>query len=768
MGIGNFLKEHQREMIFAAIFAGIASILIPLFWEPIKKFFVSIKRKVRTLSATKKFERNYRDWLIDKYRFLNVRGIKTRVPILVELEKVFISLKATKPSHRVPVLEAFSRDEFLKKKMWEYETEKMYELKDLFKLPQKAVIIIGSPGSGKTTLLNYLTLKFARKSAKELFEVDDEILPIFINLRDTIRGGFLNINRFSENYKNYINLKNCPGNFFEEKLGQGECILLLDGLDEVANEEERKKVARWVDELATNYSRNIFIATSRPYGYESANLYINFLEVQILDFTPTQVEEFIRYWTKAVEIKARGDESEFTLKEADKKAEDLLKAVKENPKIEILTVNPLLLTIVSLVHGYRATLPKRRVELYEECCDVMLYYWDELKGIAGKLQPLQKRALLQPLAYYLHLNGLREEKREKFIELLGNELPKIRVPKYKTSELLDDIRYRSGMLVETRPDFFGFSHLTFQEFLTAKYVLENNLGNFLTTKKGDKYWLEVMLLYCGMTDATKLLDKLFHDKDDTSHTNLFLVGACLAESLLVSPELGTEITQKLSDICLNENESPESRKKALEILKKLEDFQIVEKAVEKIEREERQVAEVAREIYGKEEVLPLIELLKDKERLVRWKAASVLGKSKIKAAVPHLIKLLKDEEDYVRAGAAHALGEIQAKEAVYALIELLRDRESFVRWRSVDALGKIQAKGAVPSLIELLKDKDSDVRYRAALVLGHIGDESAVESLKLLLDDKEYSPLGQGRVRDSAFNALKEISEKTVAPIYKD
>ncbi len=883
----NFIKEQWIPIILAFIFAIIAEIIL----KPIRRFLGWTRKNIKKLFATKKFEQKYREWLINRFKFLNVRGIKTNAPVAIELEKVFVFLRVKGPKSRWAFEEFISKvenEEFVResenletieareKIKNEFEilermeiikllSERNYELKELLTLTQKRLIVIGTPGSGKTTLLNYLALKFARKSVKEVFGIENNLLPIFINLRDTTKGGFLDIKKFVENYNNYIEFPHSPPeDFFKKKLDEGNCLILLDGLDEVADVEQRFKVAKWVDELATAYPKNIFIATSRPYGYETARLYNDFLELHILDFALEQIEEFIKYWTRTVNIKVRGDDSAFTLKQAEKEADDLLKAIKEHPKIEALTVNPLLLTIISLVHRYRGHLPERRVELYDECCDVLLFHWDAAKGIARELKATQKRVILQPIAFHLHKNGLREEKREKVIEYLENELPKIGIPKEKAGDLLNDIKDRCGILVETKLGYFGFTHLTFQEFLTARYISDNSLENFLLTKKRDKYWLEVTLLYCGMKDTTNLLNKILEEKEDLFYTNLFLAGRCLAESLSASTEMRTRITKALYNIYWNTKEFNLSRETALGILKEIKDQKIIQKFIENTKAKESDVrgraAYALGQIKAESAVLPLIELLKDEESYVRGRAAYALGQIKaesavlpliellkdkeidvivcaayalgqIKAesavlpliellkdedseirgsaadvlgqiksenavsplidllkdedsevrgiaadalgqiksenAVSPLIDLLKDEDSEVRGSAADALGETQAEEAVEPLIELLKDKKSVVRRHAADALGEIQAEEAVEPLIELLKDEDSKVRGSAADALGEIGDKKAVESLKSLLNDiEEIFPFGEVKV--SAFNALKEISERTNTPIYKD
>ena len=779
MFVVNFLKKFTLEdFILALILAFIAGLVIDFILKgAIKKFIISIFRKIKKLLSIKKFEQKYRNWLIENYKFLKVRGIKTNAPVSIDLERVFISLRTKKPSYKMNISEIesiikemidkspnpirSSREEFLKRKREEYETEKNYELKDLFNLPQKRFIIIGAPGSGKTTLLSYFALKFARKDIKKPFGIEDEFLPIFVNLRDTATGGFLDVRRFAENYGSYVECPHKPPvDFFKNKLNEGKCIILLDGLDEVASVEQRIKVANWVDELATAYSKNIFIATSRTYGYESAHLYNDFLELHILDFTPEQVKKFIEYWTKAVEIKARGNESEFTLKEAKKRAEDLLKAIEENPKIEVLTVNPLLLTIVSLVHRYRAALPKRRVELYEECCDVLLGYWDTAKGIAGELQPRQKRTVLQPLAFYLHQNGLREEKKEKFIELLENELPRIGVSKEKAGDFLNNIKERCGVLVETRISHFGFTHLTFQEFLTARHILDNDLENFLVTRKRDKYWSEVTLLYCGMKDTTNFLNKILEEKEDIFYTNLFLAGRYLAESLSVSTELRTRIINALYNIYWNINEFNLSKWTALKILKEVKDQNVIQEFIENTKDEDSEVrgnaADALGEIKSEKAVSPLIELLKDEESGVRCRAANALGQMKSEQAVLPLIELLKDEHSAVKWYAVYALSQMKSENTVSSLIEQLKHEDREVRASTVTALGWMKSGQAVLPLIELLKDESIKVRVSAVNALAEIGSEQAVLPLIELLKDEESF------VRGPAIDALGWIKSEQV------
>ena len=65
-----------------------------------------------------------------------------------------------------------------------------------------------------------------------------------------------------------------------------------------------------------------------------------------------------------------------------------------------------------------------------------------------------------------------------------------------------------------------------------------------------------------------------------------------------------------------------------------------------------------------------------------------------------------------------------------ALIELLRDQDEVVRYKAVGVLGHIAAEDAIPALIQLLQDQSSGVRFNTAWALRQIGTPEALEAVK--------------------------------------
>ncbi|MCP4535337.1 MAG: NACHT domain-containing protein, partial [Delftia sp.] len=325
----------------------------------------------------------------------------------------------------------------------------------------RRLAVLGGPGAGKTTLLAYLTLTYARNKAGERLGLDEKRLPILVplrRLRDALEGedGVSTLPAYLSAY--YAALGMRPGeDFFEKALRGGRCLVLLDGLDEVADEDERRRVSEWVDGLVAVYPDNRYVVTSRPPGYESAPLEHGFTMLRVRDFTDVEIRRFADNWCLAVELAAQGEDNPTARRRAREAAGDLTAAIEANDDIRALAVNPLLLSIIALVHRYRATLPQRRVDLYAECVDVLLGHWDAAKGLAGELSSGQTRAVLQPLALALYRENRSEVSRRELEARIAESLPAVGGSAGDAADFVDEVRERSGLLVEAGLGTYAFS-----------------------------------------------------------------------------------------------------------------------------------------------------------------------------------------------------------------------------------------------------------------------------------------------------------------------
>ena len=91
-------------------------------------------------------------------------------------------------------------------------------------------------------------------------------------------------------------------------------------------------------------------------------------------FRDDKIEEFINYWY----------DSRYTdPQEAARCKDTLRKALEDNDRIKQLAKNPLLITIIALIHRYQAYLPKELHKLYDKAVETLLTSWDANKAISG-------------------------------------------------------------------------------------------------------------------------------------------------------------------------------------------------------------------------------------------------------------------------------------------------------------------------------------------------------------------------------------------------
>lgn len=512
--------------------------------------------------------RRYLDNLIDTHQHLRLQGIRAGgQPLSVDLEKVYVSLTAVeKSSLASPSGQAARGEEDKGKTEFTRAGFQPLTIGEALKRYRR-LVIIGDPGSGKTTLLAYLALTYARSrrdganTVWERLQLEEKNhLPILLQLRDFGShlktghadpgkdGPALLLNYLRDYYAaQSISL---PEDFFEQPLEDKRAVILLDGMDEVAEAQLRQRVARIIEKFAVRYLGNRFVVTSREVGYEgAARIGAEFGLTKVRDFSPEEVRRFVRDWTRVVEVKLAGYESEDIRRQAEAQAEKLIHAIEGNPRISALAVNPLLLTVVALVHRYRAALPERRSELYEEAVEVLLGRWDEAKGLeteamlAGRpLDAGDRRSLLEPVALWMH------EKRRREIEL--DELRPLLLPSFKNMTAGDApaatksveaflrlINERSGLLVERGVGVYGFAHLTFQEYLAARAIADKEDALAYTLERlADPWWREVILLEAGYlsTQGKRRVSELIRaiiaanpQTEPEPYHHLILVAECL-------------------------------------------------------------------------------------------------------------------------------------------------------------------------------------------------------------------------------------------------
>ncbi len=470
------------------------------------------------------FRRRYFRHLVYRHRVFNVRGLRTQGAFTLELENVFVNLKVAHRSVQQLNPDLLHAENLRgKREIWDLLTSDHMAFRSL--------AVIGAPGSGKTTLLQHLSLIFAQNLQRRYNQKCRAYVPILLFLRSHVNsitlGDTQTLADLVRNEERKEGLSP-PASWFERVLRSGKALVLLDGLDEVADSKKRKAVVDWVANQIQVYGRSRFIVTSRPHGYRTNPLPAATM-LEVLPFELVQVKHFVNSWYLANEILSFNKDDPGVRYQAAKQAEDLLQRLRNAPTLAALAINPLLLTMIAMVHRYRGVLPERRVELYGEICDVLLGHWQIAKGLTATLTPAQKRVTLQPLALHLMSARAREISGEDAKEIIRSSLVGIEGASADPGLFLKDIEEGSGLLVEREVGFYSFAHLTFQEYLAATHLLQSRPEK-LFSMVTDSWWHETIRLYAAQSDATSIIRVCL---EDSSIEALTLAFEILGEAMTV-------------------------------------------------------------------------------------------------------------------------------------------------------------------------------------------------------------------------------------------
>ncbi len=480
------------------------------------------------------YRTKYLQYLQFRHRDFDVKGLTTQNTFNLELEQVFVQL-AVAPG---TIHDASSDPIRVPKEL----SKGTHEIWDYLITPQLGnFVIVGPPGSGKTTLLKHLTLVLWRRDSKV------RKLPILLFLRNHAAAILENpqltlVDAIEASLAKFG--PQLPNKWFLEQLEKGNFVVMLDGLDEVAQLDIRRAVVSWVEGQIVKYRRNRFIITSRPFGYRS-NPLSSVTVLEVLPFNRSQIERFVQNWYLATEIMSSQKNDQGVQFKAQEGADDLLARLYKTPSLLSLAVNPLLLTMIATVHRFKNSLPGRRVELYSEICDVFLGKRRDAAGIESDLTPIQRRRVLQVLAYSLMQRNKREVSLDEAITIIATPL-KLVSPSSTEELFLKSIENESGLLVERESGIYSFAHLTFQEYLAAVNIIEQRLDPVLQSFVGQSWWHETIRLYCAQTDATQIIKACLRDAVPTIE-QLRLAIECLEEAREVEPDARQQLEKVLDE-----------------------------------------------------------------------------------------------------------------------------------------------------------------------------------------------------------------------------
>lgn len=406
------------------------------------------------------------------------------------------------------------------------------------------LVLLGEPGAGKSFFVRRLLTWLASSHLSGVAcpaGLGGELLPVLVLLRDlTPRLAGLGLEAMPEERQQQElaavvrdeildRLADFEAAGFaagmSEALEAGQCLLVLDGLDEVPPE-LRTRVRQAALAVSRKHRLARVILTCRVRSYVGDAVLPGFQTHTLAPFDRDQITQFAGAWYRAQEKLGR-----VTAEQAKAKAGNLAEAAL-SPDLRELSANPMMLTTMAIIHQKEVGLPKERVRLYDLAVEVLLLRWQKRKAGAAGLAPsprlsaflrqdLPLRRVMERLAYESHRAGQGDRKAaelERGTALTILESPKCLGEVGLAAEFLDYVDQRAGLLLGRggepgRPVTYGFPHRTFQEYLAGGHLVgqrEPAREYFTRAGEGDYWTLAALLgaeeLYYNRRNQNGLLD----------------------------------------------------------------------------------------------------------------------------------------------------------------------------------------------------------------------------------------------------------------------
>jgi tetratricopeptide (TPR) repeat protein len=364
---------------------------------------------------------------------------------------------------------------------------------------EQYLMVLGAAGMGKTTFLRKVGLEALKQNQGGYHH---SCIPVFLELRnyrwDKAKGIDLQ-EKIAEEFQHcgLPEYQACT----EKLLEQGKLLILFDGLDEVPPE-LLDQIDTAIKNLVDQYSKNRFIVSCRTAAYRSFQNFNRFIDVEIANFDKQQINRFVDNWFKS------HDRTEWGHKCWERLSSDNHKATLE------IAQTPLLLTLICILFLKRGEFPNKLSTLYAGAVWTLLEEWDASKLIVRQqsyknLDTKCKEMMLAEIAYISFTNNNLFFTEEEVIKQIEQFLQEVFPDKQKNDgrSVLRDIESQHGLLVNRYKNIYSFSDLSIQEFLTAKYIIDNNieLQNLVVNHIFDERWRRIFLLLSGLRKADDLL-----------------------------------------------------------------------------------------------------------------------------------------------------------------------------------------------------------------------------------------------------------------------
>lgn len=416
----------------------------------------------------------YRTWLAEECGYMQLDGLPTDADLgssRPRLERLFVPLRA----YLLPMVQADAPGQSPEKKAGG-TTEKPLPIGTLL-ADHPCLALLAAPGGGKSTLLKRLATAYAMP--ERLNQVDDHLpaqnwLPLLLRCRDLGQQARQPVLTLLQHICQCAAMSPEQTTLFQETihtaLRAGRVLLLVDGLDELADSSTRQLFAQNLRTFVGMFPGTRLLLTSREAGFRVVAGVVASLcrQLRMAPLDDDDIATLCQHWYREVYPDDTARQRE---------AEQLAATIRENEPIRKLAENPLLLTTLLVVKRSTRELPRKRADLYKAAISVLVRTWNT-EGHA----PLDEDDTVVQLCFVacgMMQRGVQKLLRPELLALLKqahSELEEeLRHVSQSPAQFVERIELRSSLLMQTGHEeyegelqpVYEFRHLTFQEYLTA-------------------------------------------------------------------------------------------------------------------------------------------------------------------------------------------------------------------------------------------------------------------------------------------------------------
>ncbi|RQW04566.1 DUF4062 domain-containing protein [candidate division KSB1 bacterium] len=459
----------------------------------------------------------------------------------------------------------------------------------LERLADESLYVSGIAGCGKSTFAKWVAYLICSGEMPEQIQMKDSE-KIVENFPDALKGKMpvlvlfrefwpflekqpgrrsLNRKEFETVLKEYIETKfeGLDWRKTEHYIDDGKAILLFDGVDEIPISSGENKDIYYPREMILDGlkscipswkdSGNRVLLTSRPYGVTEADEQQLGLErSEIIELPQVLQQLFMKRWFIALAY-------------GEKMADEMIWNLAEREELTELTGNTVMLMAMCILYPEGGRLPQDKAELYHLTIDRILYnrYRDPVEVDKAHLR-------LSVIAHGMHTGeGLGEQRKMPLAVTTKNEIDRmlqfyLEQQTYtergftSVAEVREELLSRSGLLIQRGDLEAAFYHLSFQDYLAAKRLMQlagDNLHPIIDEHADVSEWRQTLAFVFGILLREKrspekniqILTELIDSVKQRQWVRLALLGDFFEIIYAKGYEPAQKVTKRFIDFCKN-------------------------------------------------------------------------------------------------------------------------------------------------------------------------------------------------------------------------